>query len=961
MKNLFTLFFALVICPFIGYAQVYTIKGATSSLIKEGTTFSATEGSVIIKSNSDANDTGKTITDVNFSFSDGTKATDIGTTPIRFQIDTKPSKDANIEGSENGKAKENATTFRVTVSKKLAKMYVYYTGATGNRKIGLYDINNDRELNSDGFVGVQSDNAIGANTTDRGFVALVESVSVGEYTLYCDGFGGGFIGVKYSLDVFDEETTLQPISEATTWDFSKVTGFVFNESEKGSYKLDDKSKYYVYSALKKDGFLDYDKTEFNGSALEFSGLYPIRDNEYTQDGSLRFKTTVPGAVKVEFSETGNSSANPTRRYLVVNGERTKYWVSRESTTDDNHLVQMNTKSNWITVPAGDVTIGSTESVKISKLEFMPFGENDGFIEDSFTTRLISGNGTVSTWTYEGYDNGVHGLVGGVSDNGIWHYSGTDGTSSNTNANGNIKFSIDNDTSHSYSNYLTCMGGSSIYIPVPENSYGSIEMIATQEAEDRTFTLYNGNSPVRRNGSEVTLQMKEDGHSINFNSGDITKEDYPNNDENNYISGSYLKLVDNGTSNTPLKVLSFIVTIDPSCSSKYQYAESVEDSDHQILGKHEHAIFSLNDGVLMQPGISDHSHSTLTLDTNFVLDGQGSPSDKTDPIMSFNGGDLVVYKGKYYGTLQLRTGQNFTLTAPDGYYITTSVRVHGYTNDDTRGAEELTNKSAVTDMYGGEFSDALLDYSRDNVGANTTTLDFEVTAEKEISFQFGNVQFLGVIDAVYVKEDAIPSVVTSEGSNSCYLKYERGNEEPVYLTDGMYAITKGGTLTFNRPDNSKELWWYFRKSTAETGKRGAMVEEDDNDYKTFSVKNYPFVNVGGEISTDDLDDSFYVERDYYRAKSNVKMRSAAVGDELVLDVKEDGYLYFYIKDNNTGFNSVLYSSGFGTTTGIEEIEIDNVVVGAEDDSNAPVYNVYGQRVNEAYRGVVIKNGRKYVQK
>ncbi|MCM1522732.1 MAG: hypothetical protein NC039_08790 [Muribaculaceae bacterium] len=42
-------------------------------------------------------------------------------------------------------------------------------------------------------------------------------------------------------------------------------------------------------------------------------------------------------------------------------------------------------------------------------------------------------------------------------------------------------------------------------------------------------------------------------------------------------------------------------------------------------------------------------------------------------------------------------------------------------------------------------------------------------------------------------------------------------------------------------------------------------------------------------------------------------------------------------------------------------IADVIATAEADENAPVYNVLGQRVNENYKGLVIKNGVKYIQK
>lgn len=48
---------------------------------------------------------------------------------------------------------------------------------------------------------------------------------------------------------------------------------------------------------------------------------------------------------------------------------------------------------------------------------------------------------------------------------------------------------------------------------------------------------------------------------------------------------------------------------------------------------------------------------------------------------------------------------------------------------------------------------------------------------------------------------------------------------------------------------------------------------------------------------------------------------------------------------------------GTVTSIDNIYIDN----AQKDTDAPVYNLTGQRVDSSYKGVVIKNGKKILQK
>ena len=46
---------------------------------------------------------------------------------------------------------------------------------------------------------------------------------------------------------------------------------------------------------------------------------------------------------------------------------------------------------------------------------------------------------------------------------------------------------------------------------------------------------------------------------------------------------------------------------------------------------------------------------------------------------------------------------------------------------------------------------------------------------------------------------------------------------------------------------------------------------------------------------------------------------------------------------------------GLATGINNVETDT------EDTNTPVYNLSGQRVNDSYKGIVIKNGKKYINR
>ena len=171
------------------------------------------------------------------------------------------------------------------------------------------------------------------------------------------------VAVNYSASV--TAWTLQTISSETTWDFSKVTGGV-------EYSGDDLTVERVYANITE---LSFDPS-FDATALAFKGRYPLRSGKaIAQDGTLHFKTSVPGTIIVKFSDTGTSaSATAVKRYLVVNGNTTEYWASRKNDSTDPEIAyaaQLNVTTDEIYVPAGDVTITGTSALVFSNLKFTP--------------------------------------------------------------------------------------------------------------------------------------------------------------------------------------------------------------------------------------------------------------------------------------------------------------------------------------------------------------------------------------------------------------------------------------------------------------------------------------------------------------------------------------------------------------------------------------------------------------
>ena len=173
--------------------------------------------------------------------------------------------------------------------------------------------------------------------------------------------------VNYMSHVTPYELTA--ISTAKTWDFSQLTANN-NSTLYGSegIKLNSETTPSSQEEVVYENFNGSDVTiesSFDGTAIAFKGEFPIRKNTFAQNGTIIFETTVPGKIKVDFSDTGSSGDNPAKRYLIVNNQPTAFYTQRTGSSNDK-------KTNCeISVPAGKVTISSTQAVCIYKISFTP--------------------------------------------------------------------------------------------------------------------------------------------------------------------------------------------------------------------------------------------------------------------------------------------------------------------------------------------------------------------------------------------------------------------------------------------------------------------------------------------------------------------------------------------------------------------------------------------------------------
>lgn len=95
---------------------------------------------------------------------------------------------------------------------------------------------------------------------------------------------------------------------------------------------------------------------------------------------------------------------------------------------------------------------------------------------------------------------------------------------------------------------------------------------------------------------------------------------------------------------------------------------------------------------------------------------------------------------------------------------------------------------------------------------------------------------------------------------------------------------------------------------------------------------------------------------YTVQESDNIYALVAGEQAVAKVNADvvipaGKAYMAVTSGAKKLNIVFE----GTVTGIDSVEAANA------DADAPAYNLAGQRVGKSYKGVVVKNGRKYIVK
>lgn len=307
------------------------------------------------------------------------------------------------------------------------------------------------------------------------------------------------------------------------------------------------------------------------------------------------------------------------------------------------------------------------------------------------------------------------------------------------------------------------------------------------------------------------------------------------------------------------------------------------------------------------------------------------------------------------------------------------------NDDEKRIDDLVNAGAFDDEVDVYVHRTKLVNSTDTWG--TLCFPFDLT-EKEFKTAFGcDLTALAAPkwDGEQQDNGRLTKIGTVIDNN---LVFE--NVSDLNITQGMpYLFKATGTQSVCTND---KITYKNNDGTIKTPQD--LIKEDKSYYAHIGQKTITVVpphQIKGNINNNVVNGDFYF-RGLYGSKQYTEEENGNLTTTLISDNGSQKYQFIstatgnylkYLKSGSTskfpGFRAYFYFPGWsaeennklhsstntsnakvflfveGSTTGISDIRTD------ENNNDGRIYNLAGQVVDESYKGIVIKNGRKYLAK
>lgn len=348
------------------------------------------------------------------------------------------------------------------------------------------------------------------------------------------------------------------------------------------------------------------------------------------------------------------------------------------------------------------------------------------------------------------------------------------------------------------------------------------------------------------------------------------------------------------------------------------------------------------------------------------------ADYVNTVGTFEG--ILIKRGKKYAQL--------TVLKNNFYQIN---KIYLDENDDEKRIDDLVNAGAFDDEVDVYVHRTKLVNSNDTWG--TLCFPFDLT-KKEFETAFGcDLTALAAPkwDGEQQDNGRLTKIGTVIDNN---LVFE--NVSDLNITQGMpYLFKATGKQSVCTND---KITYKNNDGTIKTPQD--LIKEDESYYAHIGQKTITVVpphQIKGNINNNVVNGDFYFRGLYgskqYTEKENGNLTTTPISDNgsqkyQFISTAIGNYLK-YLKSGSTskfpGFRAYFYFPGWsaeennklhsstntsnakvflfveGSTTGISDIRTD------ENNNDGRIYNLAGQVVDESYKGIVIKNGRKYLAK
>lgn len=356
---------------------------------------------------------------------------------------------------------------------------------------------------------------------------------------------------------------------------------------------------------------------------------------------------------------------------------------------------------------------------------------------------------------------------------------------------------------------------------------------------------------------------------------------------------------------------------------------------------------------------------------------------TDQI-GVNLADYVNTSGVFEGVLFKRGKQYPKLVVLKNNFFQIN-KIYLDENDDEKRIDDLVNAGAFDDEVDVYVHRTKLVNSNDTWG--TLCFPFDLTKE-EFKTAFG-CDLTALAAPKWDGEQQDNSRLTKIGTvNDNNLVFEKVSN--LNITEGMpYLFKASGEQSVCTDNNIK-----YKNDDGTIKTPQDLIKEDERYYAHIGQKTITVVpphQIRGYINNNVVNGNFYF-RGLYGSKQYTEDKNGNLTTTPISDSGSQKYQFIstatgnylkYLKSGSTskfpGFRAYFYFPGWsaeennklhsptdtnnskvflfveGSTTGISDIRTD------ENNNDGRIYNLAGQVVDESYKGIVIKNGRKYLAK